>query len=121
MGDLREALAVLQSILVGVVVCDVRFPGGHTWRDLINQMLRMEDPPPLIEADRLADDCLWLEALNLGLYDVLAMPFDSREVLRTVTTACRRHENRSGQVRKRRQPEAGRESKEGARAAGASL
>jgi DNA-binding NtrC family response regulator len=65
-GNLREALVVLQSILVGVVLCDIRFPCGHTWKDLISQMLRMEDPPLLILADRLADDCLWVEALNLG-------------------------------------------------------
>ena len=120
-GNLREALAVLQSILVGVVLCDTCLPGGQTWRDLIHEMLGMEDPPPLILADRLADDCLWDEALNLGAYDVLAKPFDSREVLRTVTTACRRHENRSGLVRNRKEAEAGRECEEAARAMDAAL
>jgi DNA-binding response OmpR family regulator len=32
------------------------------------------------------------EALNLGAYDLLAKPFDTREVLYAVTTACRHSE-----------------------------
>lgn len=119
-GSLGEGLAVLQSILVGAVLCDIRLPGGRTWRDLINEMRKMEVPPPLIAVDRLADDCAWIEALNLGVYDLVAKPFDSREVLRTVTTACGRQDTRSRLVRKWKQPEA-RDSKETARAMGASL
>jgi DNA-binding response OmpR family regulator len=120
-GSLEEAMAVLRSILIGVVLCDVRLPGGYTWRDLMTEMKELGDPPPLIVADRLADECLWLEALNFGAYDLLAKPFDSKEVLRAVTAACRRHENRSRLGRERRKPEAGsRDSKEAARAMSAS-
>ena len=86
-------MAVQLSIVVGAVLCVIRFSGGHTWKDLINQMLRLEDPPPLI----------------------------SREVLCTVTMACRRHGKRSGLARKRRQAESSRESKEAARAMSAAL
>jgi DNA-binding response OmpR family regulator len=53
----------------------------------------MKEPPPLIIADRLADERLWAEALNLGADDLLATPFDATEVWHAVTTACRRHEN----------------------------
>lgn len=74
----------------------------------------------MIVANRLADDGLWVEALNLGVFDLLAKPFDSREMLRTVPTACRRQDTRSRLVRRRKQPEA-RHSKETARAMGASL
>ena len=121
-GNLGEALAVLQSILVGVVLCDTRLTGGHTWRELMSEMLNMEAAPPLILADRLADECLWVEALTLGVYDLLAKPFDPKEVLRAVNTACRCHENRPGRVRNRRQPQNGsRGSHEAARAMAASV
>jgi DNA-binding NtrC family response regulator len=116
-GNLAEALAVLRSIVVEVVLCDLCFPEGHTWRDLLHEMLKMEDPPPLIVADRLADDWLWAEVLGLGAENLLAKPFHSGEVLRAVTTACWRHEKQRGPVRKRIQPETGsRETKEAARA-----
>lgn len=51
----------------------------HT-RDLAN-------PPSLILTSRLADEHLWVEALNLGVWDVLAKPFDPTEVLRSVKAA----------------------------------
>jgi len=38
-------------------------------------------------ADRLADDALWAGVLNLGGYDVLAKPFNAKEVLHAVTAA----------------------------------
>lgn len=112
-GNLEEALAVLESVLVGVVICDVRLPGGHSFRDLINEMLKMQTPPPLILADRLADDRLWVEALNLGVYDLLATPFESKEVLRAVTLSCRCPEHRSGLMRNLKEG-GGRDSKEAA-------
>ncbi len=37
--------------------------------------------------DRLADERLWSEVLNLGGYDVLLKPFEPGEVLRVVNSA----------------------------------
>ena len=68
----------------------------YCWKDLLLELQKMEHPPPLIVADRLADERLWVEALNLGGYDVLAKPFDAREALDVVTTACRRSEKEYG-------------------------
>jgi DNA-binding NtrC family response regulator len=112
-GSLEEGLAVHESVLVGVVICDTCLPGGHSWRDLITEMLKMQTPPPLILADRLADNDLWVETLNLGVYDLLAKPLDSKEVLRSVTMACLHNEHRSGLVRNRKQS-GSRDSKEAA-------
>jgi len=42
----------------------------------------------LIVTSRLADECLWAEALNIGAYDVLAKPFDRNEVRRSESLAC---------------------------------
>ena len=112
-GSLEEGLAVLKSVLVGVVICDMRLSGGDSWKDLIDEMLQMQTPPPLILADRLADDRLWVEALNLGVYDLLARPLDPKEVVRAVTMACLRNERRSGFMRNRKQS-GSRDSKEAA-------
>lgn len=96
--DLRETLTALRATPPGVVICDGRLPDGHSWKDLLHKMLEMGDPPPLVVADRLADERLWAEALNLGAYDLLAKPFDAKEVWHAVTTACRRHENERAMV-----------------------
>jgi DNA-binding response OmpR family regulator len=50
----------------------------------------MNDPPLLIVTSRLADDRLWTEALNLGAYDVIAKPFDRKEVDRILNLAWAR-------------------------------
>jgi DNA-binding NtrC family response regulator len=41
----------------------------------------------LIVTDRLADERLWAEVLNLGGYDLLLKPFDPEELLRVVSSA----------------------------------
>jgi len=84
----------------GVVICDVRLSDGHSWKDLLHEIRQMEDPPPFIVADRLANERLWAEALNLGAYDLLAKPFEVQEVWHAVTTACRRHEHQNGVPRR---------------------
>jgi DNA-binding response OmpR family regulator len=47
----------------------------------------MQHAPLLIVTSRSADDALWAEVLNLGGYNVLAKPFDSREVFHVVANA----------------------------------
>jgi len=48
---------------------------------------RLPNAPSLIVTSRLADDRLWVEALNLGAWDVLAKPFDRSEVIRNMKSA----------------------------------
>ena len=86
---LQEARAALRVCTVGVVISESHLPGGHTWKDLLAEVQGMPDPPMLVVADRLADDRLWAEVLNLGGYDVLTKPLDTKEVLHTVSLACR--------------------------------
>jgi DNA-binding response OmpR family regulator len=71
-----------------VIVCDRDLPDG-TWRDVLEMAASLDERPPLIVTSRLADDYLWAEVLNLGGYDVLAKPFDEREVRRSLALACR--------------------------------
>jgi DNA-binding NtrC family response regulator len=78
---------VLHSFPNGVVMCTRRFEDGHCWKDILNELHGMPIPPPLIVADRLADESLWAEVLNFGCYDLLMTPFDAEEALRVVTLA----------------------------------
>lgn len=81
-----SALSLLRQLEVGVVLCERDVPSG-TWIDLLEPLKLWPDAPPLIVTSRLADERLWSEALNLGAYDVLARPFDLRELTRSVSLA----------------------------------
>jgi len=84
----REAEKLLQQNSVRVVISERDLSDG-TWRDLLESMAGLKDPPALIVASRLADDNLWMEVLNAGGYDVLARPFDRQEANRTISLAYR--------------------------------
>jgi DNA-binding response OmpR family regulator len=78
---------------IPVVMCDGdRMPWA--WKELLEHFAALPRPPLQIVTSRLANDRLWAEALNLGAYDVLARPFDPAEVLRTVSMAWRRWQDR---------------------------
>jgi DNA-binding response OmpR family regulator len=88
-----EALTFLRDNAVPVLICEADLIDG-TWRDLLDETTRIEHAPLLIVTSRLADDALWAEVLNLGGYNVLAQPFDSREVFRVVGNAWLHWKNR---------------------------
>ena len=82
--EVRTALRAVPSVVISErELCD-----GRGWQDVLCELQNMEYPPPLIVADRLADDRLWAEVLNLGAHDLLAKPFDAGEVLHAVAAAC---------------------------------
>jgi len=60
---------------------------------MLERLMLLRDAPPLIVTSRLADDRLWVEALNLGAYDVLAKPFDRQEVTRSIHLAWMHWQN----------------------------
>jgi DNA-binding response OmpR family regulator len=51
--------------------------------------------PRLIVTDRLADEHLWAEVLNLGGHDVLGQPFQVDELLWVLGSAWRYGEDRT--------------------------
>lgn len=85
---LGQARVLIEELAVGVVISDSRLADGR-WQDVLGELRRQPVEPPLIVASRLADDRLWAEVLNLGGYDVLTMPFQAQEVLRSVSLAWR--------------------------------
>ena len=86
---LAETQAALDAGRIAVVLSERRLADGHCWKDVLDHLQDAPNPAPLIVADRLADDALWAEVLNLGGYDVLATPFHAKEVLHAVTAAWR--------------------------------
>ena len=82
----EEAFAVLARHQVPVIVAEERL-GLADWKDILHSMQHMDRAPKLVVASALSDGDLWADVLNLGGYDVLARPFDQREVLHCISTA----------------------------------
>ena len=85
-ATLQSAFRRLLSHDISIVICDSDL-GPGAWIKLLDRLGPGPGAPFLIVTSRLADDHLWAEALNLGAYDVLAKPFDSAEVVRTLSLA----------------------------------
>ena len=86
--SLRQAAHILHHDDVSLVLCDQILPDG-SWKMILHELRHLNPVPALIVASTLADDALWAEVLNLGAYDLLAKPFRSEEVLRTIGAAPR--------------------------------
>jgi DNA-binding response OmpR family regulator len=85
-ATLASALATLRRNLTPIIVCERDLPSA-TWKDLLASIEPLDHPPFLIVTSRHADEYLWAEALNLGAFDVLAKPFETREVVRIISLA----------------------------------
>lgn len=83
LGGLSGAVTTCSS---RVVITDTRLPDG-SWKDVLNSLEGLWNRPQLIVADRLASEALWAEVLNLGAYDLLAMPFELTEIQCVVSRA----------------------------------
>lgn len=82
----RAALERLRAGQIPIVLC-ANDHQPDAWKDMLDRFADVPDAPCLIVTSRQADDRLWVEALNLGAYDVLAKPFDRGEVIRTLANA----------------------------------
>jgi DNA-binding response OmpR family regulator len=78
-----EARQALYGEAVDAVIAD-----SKCWKSLLAEMWTLGFP--LIVADRLADERLWGEALNLGAFDLVAKPFEANVVLHVLSGALRR-------------------------------
>jgi DNA-binding NtrC family response regulator len=84
---LEMAVAFLQKeATVAIVICEANLLPG-TWQDLWEHVSGHEPPPLMIVTSQQADEYLWVEALNHGVYDVLRKPFDPDELIRVMTMA----------------------------------
>ena len=88
-GTFEEASDAMRASLFEAILTESRLSEEYGWRDILREAHAIQPPPQLIVADRLADEALWAEVLNLGGYDLLLKPFDPTEVVRVVAMACR--------------------------------
>ena len=84
--SLRSALQILEEYRIPILICERDLHPG-TWKDLLEQIAVVPNPPSVIVASRQADERLWIEALSAGAYDVLAKPLDRAELQRTLSDA----------------------------------
>jgi DNA-binding response OmpR family regulator len=85
-SGVREAQWWMKRGTTPIIICERQLPDGD-WRALMRAAEAGVYPPRFIVSSRLADDHLWAEVLNLGGYDVLCTPFETREVLHSVRSA----------------------------------
>jgi DNA-binding response OmpR family regulator len=81
-----DALEFLWNNPTPVAICESELPDG-SWKDLLDQFAFLKYAPAFVVSSRLADEILWSEALNLGADNVLAKPFDMKEVFHVVSFA----------------------------------
>jgi DNA-binding response OmpR family regulator len=96
-ASIESAIAALGQVRIPLVVTERDLTPG-SWKDILENVLLLPDPPFVIVTSRLADEYLWAEALNLGAHDVLAKPFDASEVMRVLGSAWRHWADRHQQI-----------------------
>lgn len=90
----EEARLGLEEEVPAAIVSDCHLPGGFGWKDVLYLAEAIDNAPPVIVTDRLADERLWAEVLNERGCDVLTKPFDRDEVFRIISYAGRRDRGR---------------------------
>lgn len=88
----RDALNILCSMRVPVILCECSLPDGN-WRDLLGHIAPIADRPRLIVTSLHAEHDLWLDVLAMGGCDVIPKPFQESEVRRVVELAHREWES----------------------------
>ena len=73
---------------VGVVIFDIE--GNPDWPSELQELLSVRPPSRVILLSRLADDCLWMDALEAGAHDLLMKPFDKIGISSVVRSAMLR-------------------------------
>jgi DNA-binding NtrC family response regulator len=84
----QEALTLLREESIPVVLCNRQLPDG-SWRDLVECADSLPLAPRVIVSSREVNEYLWADVLQMGAYDVLAMPWEAREVLKVIALAWR--------------------------------
>jgi CheY-like chemotaxis protein len=80
-SDVPSALRLLRrNKTISLIVCD-----RELWKEMLAKTTVMLAAPLIIVAAADADEQLWAEALNVGAYDVLAKPFETAEVVRSLS------------------------------------
>jgi len=87
-ADVRQARAKLQQDDYQSILTEAALPDGN-WLDVLHLVRACPYHAEVVITSPQADSPLWAEALNVGVYDVLAQPYYAPEVRRIVANACR--------------------------------
>lgn len=83
LGEAAERLG--NDNAVAVVIFDIE--GELSWNSQLQDLLAVRPAARVILVSRLADDCLWMDALEAGAHDLLMKPFERMEVSSVVRSA----------------------------------
>jgi DNA-binding NtrC family response regulator len=86
-GDIAEARRAIRWHDARIVVCDAQVRDRGDWQELLEEAQAAQSL--MIVVSRHADERLWAEVLNLGGFDVLALPFDRDELRLSLSSALR--------------------------------
>ena len=96
-GSLASALDAVREERTPVVLFDGDgLPSA--WQELVAAVKDLPAPPCLIVTSQFTDDRMWAEVLKQGGFDVIAKPFQKSDVIRIVSSACRRWRHRHAQA-----------------------
>ena len=89
--DLRQSINDLQIAELDLtksdlVICDSDAALG-VWKFLLNRIRSLRLDTQLVLTSRQAGESDWLEALQLGVFDLLVKPYSKSEVLRVTLNA----------------------------------
>ena len=84
-ADVRQARRAIRLHAPTIVVCDAQENGD--WQQLLEDARAAQCL--ILVVSPHADERLWAEVLNLGGFDVLALPFDREELRRSLSSALR--------------------------------
>lgn len=82
----KDATRLMDDLDPDVVLVEADVPAGD-WRRLLDHVLNLPRSPEVIVFSRIANVRLWAEVLTLGGYDLLDVPFEPKEVQRTISQA----------------------------------
>jgi DNA-binding response OmpR family regulator len=88
-ATLREASAVMRTMVTPVLVTETALPDG-TWPDIVREASRYTPSPRLVATYRFSESDRVDYLLASGAYDVVAKPFDLSEVIQSISFAWMR-------------------------------
>ena len=83
---LDSAEARLRVTNSRVLLTDISFERGG-WEDALRMAARLPRRPVVVLVSRLADERLWIDALERGAYDLILEPFQADEMRRILENA----------------------------------
>jgi DNA-binding NtrC family response regulator len=82
----EDGLRFLALHPMPVVITEERL-GAADWKEVLSATNDLPKPAKLIVTSHHADSALWAEVINLGGYDVLAKPWNERELFHAISQA----------------------------------